>query len=115
MGSTWCPHEVENSFSYRFFFGEGSEKCKYLMMTAGINYVHFRDQNFSITSTKKPRDLPEKSCKNRGFLNTHAVKNVGGTTPPRVGSSCDRDEVFFTRDVELRTRTISVSQRNFVV
>ena len=47
-----------------------------------INDVDSRSQNFTITSTKKPRDLPEKSCKNRGFLNIHAVKKMGGMSPP---------------------------------
>ena len=57
------------------------------MMTAGINGVDSRGQNFSITSTKKPRDLPEKSCKNRVFLNIHAVKKMGVCPPPGTSNS----------------------------
>ena len=52
------------------------------MMMQKINGVDFRGQNFSITSTKKTRDLPKKSCKNRVFLNIHALIKMGGMTPP---------------------------------
>ena len=76
--------ELKTVFRTGFFFEKVLKKIKCVMMMAGINGVDSRDQNFSITSTKKTRDLPEKSCKNRVFLNIHAVKKMGHV-PPRPG------------------------------
>ena len=76
--------ELKIVFRTGFFFEKVLKKIKYVMMIARINGVDSRGQNFSITSTKKTRDLPEKSCKNRVFLNIHAVKKMGGLSPPRV-------------------------------
>ena len=74
--------ELKTVFRTGFFFEKVLEKNKYVKMMQRIYGVDSRSQNFSITSTKKPRDLPEKSCKNRGFLNIHLLRKMGGSDPP---------------------------------